>query len=225
MFDQFKQRSYQLERLDTGDYSPEEYAKWQLEMRYIQAFFGESRALRNSLFPEVEKLGRSASILDVGAGSGQLLSSARRWRLKQQPFVVGAELNHVAAKAMKDRQLPAVQCDAMRLPFADSAFEFVICSLFLHHLTDENAIKLLSEMKRVASRRILVIDLHRSPMPYYFYRSVGRLFLQPFSLQDGSLSILRAFKAAEMEDLAESAGLHDVAVKRSAAYRLVLSGR
>lgn len=225
MFDQFKQRCNRLERLDTGDYTLEEYAQWQIEMRYIQAVFGESRALRKYLLPEVKKLGRSASILDVGAGSGQLLSSARRWRLQQQAFTVGAELNHVAVKAIKDRQISAVQCDAMRLPFADNAFDFVICSLFLHHLTDENAIKLLSEMKRVARRRIFVIDLHRSVVAYYLYRIVGRLLLQRFSLEDGSLSILRAFKAAEMEDLAESAGLHDVAVKRSAAYRLVLSGR
>jgi hypothetical protein len=101
----------------------------------------------------------------------------------------------------------------------------VICSLFLHHLTDDKAVELLAEMKRVARHRILAIDLHRSPVAYYFYKTVGILFLQRFTIEDGSLSIMRAFKPMELEHLGRAAGLTELTVQRSAAYRLVLSGK
>ena len=118
-----------------------------------------------------------------------------------------------------------IQITTNRLPFADNSFDFVVCSLFLHHLTDEKAVVLLAEMKRVARNRIFAIDLHRSPVAYYFYKVVGSIFLQRFTVEDGSLSILRAFKPNELENLARAAGLKEISVSRSAAYRLVLSGK
>lgn len=225
MFGKFKQRSYTLERLDTGDYTPEEYAKWQREMRFVHRIFGENRALRTALLPEIGSVGNTLSILDVGAGSGELLNTILEWNIKPEPFLVGAEINADAARTIEERSISAVRCDCLRLPFDDNAFDFVVCSLFLHHLNDKKAIELLSEMKRVASHRIFAIDLHRSPIAYYFYKTVGLLFLQRFTVEDGSLSILRAFKPADLERLARGAGLEDISVRRSAAYRLVLSGR
>ena len=72
IFDKFATRSERLERLDTGDYTPREYAKWQQEMRFIHRVFGELRALKNSLVREVLASGEGrVSILDVGAGSGE----------------------------------------------------------------------------------------------------------------------------------------------------------
>ena len=223
MFARFKQRSFQLERLDTGDYTATEYKRWQREMRFVHRIFGESRALRKSLFRDIDGE-KQVSILDVGAGSGELLSIAKNWN-PTGISVVGAELDEVAAATIRDRNLTAVRCDALRLPFCDGAFDYVFCSLFLHHLNDERGARLISEMKRVARRRIFLVDLHRSPVAYYFYRMVGRLFLQQFTLEDGSLSILRAFQPVELEKLAIAAGLEDVEVLRSFAYRLVLSGR
>ncbi len=225
MFGRFKQRSYQLERLDTGDYTPAEYEKWQREMTVIHRFFGESRALRNSLLREIDAAGERVSILDVGAGSGELLNTITEWQIEPVPLLAGLELNPDAARTIMSRGFAAIRGDALRLPFNDNEFDYVICSLFLHHLNDEKAIELVSEMKRVSRRRVIAIDLHRSPIAYYFYRILGRLFLQNFTLYDGSLSILRGFKAAELANLAEKAGLANIRIHRSAAYRLVLSGR
>jgi hypothetical protein len=81
-------------------------------------------------------------------------------------------------------------------------------------------------LKRVARRRIFIIDLHRHPVAYYFYRTVGRLFLHNRLIkEDGALSILRSFKPQELINLASQAGLEDVSVERRFPYRLVLSAR
>ncbi|HEX3101116.1 MAG TPA: methyltransferase domain-containing protein [Pyrinomonadaceae bacterium] len=223
MFSRFKQRSTELERLDTGDFTPAEYAKWQREMRVIHRLFGEMRALRNSLGRAFLESGeKNVSVLDVGAGSGELLRSLTSQI--EGAFLVGVELNADAVRTIRDAGLNSLRADAMKLPFADDCFDYVFCSLFLHHLDDGPAMTMLGEMSRVARKRIFVIDLNRSPVAYYFYKLVGGLFLQPFTLEDGALSILRSRPPDELTDLAERAGLKDIRVQHSRANRLILSG-
>jgi len=227
MFQNFNHRSHRLERLDTGDFSPAEYTLWQAEMRWINRLLGDTRALRLSLGKELRDFGSwPVSILDVGAGSGELLKTAGKMTGNNAAFLVGAELNADAARSIGGISgMFAVQCDALQLPFADDSFDFVISSLFLHHLKDEQAITLIREMSRVARCRFIVIDLHRHAAAYYLYLTFGRLILQRFTLDDGSLSIRRGFRPAELTQLADLAGIRDAVVERKAAFRLVLSGR
>ncbi|HWW76758.1 MAG TPA: methyltransferase domain-containing protein, partial [Pyrinomonadaceae bacterium] len=117
-----------------------------------------------------------------------------------------------------------LQADALALPFADGAFDYVMCSLFTHHFPDDACVRVLREMSRVARRRVYCIDLHRHPVAYYFYTTIGRLLLHNRLVrEDGALSILRAFRPRELRSLAERAGLPDSKVERRFPYRLVLS--
>lgn len=226
MFERFARRSYELERLDKGDYTPAEYRRWQREMWFIHRIFGELRALRRTLFRDIQAAGDGdVSVLDVGAGSGELLRELAKWTAARKTFFVGAELNAEATRTIKSDTLAAIQCDALRLPFADDSFDHVFCSLFLHHLDDDDAVSLLKEMSRVARKRVYAIDLNRQPIAYYLYKALGRVFLQRFTLEDGALSILRSFRPVEMVEIANSAGLADVRVDRSMVNRLILSGR
>jgi hypothetical protein len=69
-----------------------------------------------------------------------------------------------------------------------------------------------------------VIDLHRHPIAYLLYTTVGKLVLHNRLLRhDGALSILRSFKAGELVELAQRAELRDVRVERHFPFRLVLS--
>lgn len=228
MFPSFSHRSNKLERLDTGDYTPAEYAKWQSEMKLINRLLGDARALRLSLADELRDCSDGVSILDVGAGSGELLKTAKETIGHKSVFLVGAELNADAAKSINRRSdefgVHAVQCDALKLPFAGDSFDFAVSSLFLHHLNDGQATTLINEMSRVARKRFFIIDLHRHAAAYHLYRTFGRLFFQRFTVEDGSLSILRSFRPDELQRLAANAGISDAVVKRRAAFRLVLSG-
>ena len=232
MFEKFRQRGYELEHLDKGDYTPEEYEGCIVELQRINEWLGDARALRNSLLKDVEDAGlQSFSMLDVGAGSGELLRVAAKWARERgrTTRLVGLELNARSAKAILDEshdypEISSVRGDAFRLPFSNDQFEYAICSLFTHHFRDLQVVGLLCELARVARRRIFVIDLHRNPIAYYFYTTVGNLFLHNRLIrEDGALSILRSFKPDELQSLGEQAGLVNVSVEKHFPSRLVLS--
>jgi ubiquinone/menaquinone biosynthesis C-methylase UbiE len=232
MFERFKQRSYELEHLDKGDYTPEEYEGAIIELQLVNQWLGDARALRHSLLREIERLGlKTFSVLDVGAGSGELLRVTADWArtnsLRAQ--LVGLELNERAARSILDEsaefpEISSVRADAFSMPFADGEFDYAICSLFTHHFKEAQVIAAMREMVRVARRRIFVIDLHRHPIAYYFYTTVGHLFLHNRLIrEDGALSILRSFKPEELLALGQRAGLEQVSVERHFPYRLVLA--
>jgi ubiquinone/menaquinone biosynthesis C-methylase UbiE len=232
MLSKFRQRSYELEHIDRGDYTAAEYEGCIAELQLVNQWLGDSRTLKRTLFKHVEKKRLSSfSVLDVGAGSGELLRVTAGWARKTGRVFrgVGLELNERSAQAIDDEsrrypEIQSVRADALLLPFADGEFDYVICSLFTHHFVESQIINILHEMSRVAKRRIFVIDLHRHPIPYYFYITVGKLILHNRLLRsDGALSILRSFKQRELYELACQAELKDVVVSRHFPYRLVLS--
>lgn len=232
MFDRFRHRSNELEHLDKGDYTPEEYEGCLVELRRINRFLGDAWAFRRSLLAEVEREGlKSFSVLDVGAGSGELLRVTADWAREtgRRAMLVGLELNSRSAKAISEESrdfssISSVRGDALRLPFADDCFDYATCSLFTHHFKDEEVVAILNELSRVARRGLFVIDLHRHPLAYYLYTTVGRIFLHNRLIrEDGALSILRGFRPHELTQLASQSHLATVHVKRRFPFRLVLS--
>jgi ubiquinone/menaquinone biosynthesis C-methylase UbiE len=232
MFNQFRERSLELEHLDKGDYTAAEYEGCIVELQRINRWLGDASALRDSLLTQIEKQNlHRFSVLDVGAGSGELLQVIADWARKsgRKAQLTGVELNARSAKAIAERaanfpEIAAIRGDAFQLPFADSEFDYAFCSLFTHHFKNKDVAAILRELSRVSARGIFVIDLHRHPVAYYFYTTLGRLFLHNRLIrEDGALSILRSFTPEELATLAERAGLQEISVRRRFPYRLVLS--
>jgi len=232
MFEKFRQRSLEPENLDKGSYTPEEYEGCLVELRRVNEWLGDANALRDSLLKEIGRRDlRSFSVLDVGAGSGELLRVTAKWarETSRQTALVGLELNERSAQAILDestdfREISSVRASGFQLPFGDNSFDYAIQSLTLHHFDDAGAVKILREMARVAKSGIFVIDLNRNPVAYFLYTTIGHLFLHTRLLrEDGALSILKSFTPEEMEQIAQQAGLANARVDKHFPSRLVLS--
>ncbi len=224
MIGDFSVRSTETERLDRGEFTQAEFRRWQKEMWFIHRFFGEARAINKTLISEMTGSGLSkCSILDVAAGSGSILIHARRKLAGKHVTYFGLESSVDSARTIRDNGIISVQASALKLPFADRSIDFVFCTLFLHHLDRSEASDLLAEMGRVARKKFFVVDLDRRAIAYWAYRFFGRLVLQRFTLDDGSLSIRRAYRTEELREIAVGAGLKKFAVERSAINRLILS--
>jgi ubiquinone/menaquinone biosynthesis C-methylase UbiE len=227
----FETRSLKLERIDTGDYTPEEYDRFLHDIRLVNRFAGDKRALKKTLLREIKNENlREFSVLDVGAGSGELLREVGKFarQKNKRAKLFGLELNARSAVAILEEsknfaEINSIQANALTLPFAGKTFDYAISSLFTHHLTDVQIVATLREMKRVVRRKIFVIDLYRHRNAYFFYKIFCTAFrISPLVRHDGSLSILRSFKPDELLEFAKQAGLKNVSVKKVFPFRLVL---
>ena len=90
--------------------------------------------------------------------------------------------------------------DAFQLPFGDDSFDYAHSALFLHHFRDQEIVSLLGEMRRVASRGIVVNDLERHPIAYHAIRVLSRIFIRsPIVRNDAPLSVRRGFRSEDLD--------------------------
>jgi len=156
-------------------------------------------------------------LLDVGAGAcdiGDALAKHGRWRS------VGLDLNDQGLRLARDSWV--VVGDAFELPFPENSFDVVTASLFFHHLSDDDCVRVLQNMYKVARRRIIVNDLHRHHLAYLSTVLMTQLFSGSLMVRnDGPLSVRRAFRMNELAEIAQRAAIN-ARIYRSFPYRLVL---
>ncbi len=214
----FKHRLIQPELLDHAE--PEEARPNLADLvRINQRFGGHSTAAK--LLARVVQPGDRFTMLDVGAASGdtgRYLSS-----LYPNAKITSLDYSQVNAEGASH---PKVIADAFALPFRFQTFDFVFSSLFLHHFTDEQVVNLLHGFYSVARQAVLIIDLERHILPYYFLPATKKLLKwNRLTVHDGVISVRAAFTRAELEKLARAAGIARVRVEvHRPAFRLSMVG-
>lgn len=105
-------------------------------------------------------------------------------------------------------------------------YDVAICTLFLHHLNEAQAVQLLQRMSAAARLGILVDDLRRTRLGYFLAWAGGRLLTRsPVVHVDGPLSVRAAFSTEEVRDLAIAAGLQGATIHPHWPQRFLLSWR
>ena len=95
------------------------------------------------------------------------------------------------------------------------AYDITICTLALHHFSDEDAVRLLGRCRQLSKRFVLVSDLRRSfSLVAGVYLLTALIFREPMTRYDARLSARRAFSFSEMRDLAVRAGWQDFGHKK-----------
>jgi len=95
------------------------------------------------------------------------------------------------------------------------AYDITICTLALHHFSDEDAVRLLGRCRQLSKRFVLVSDLRRSfSLVAGVYVLTALIFREPMTRYDARLSARRAFSFFEMRDLAVRAGWQDFGHKK-----------
>ena len=146
------------------------------------------------------------SILDVGAGGGDMLRRIAAWGARRG---VALELAGLDRSPWAEAQAQATgtpvarwfTCDLFDLPEGER-FDLVICSLFAHHLPDPALVRFLRWLDARARLGWLISDLHRHPVPYVAVWAAVRLTrMDPMVVHDSTVSIARGFVRADWERL------------------------
>jgi len=186
-----------------------------------------AEALWRELRPAVRRRG-GGRLLDVASGGGDvalaLWRAARRERLPLS--VAGCDVSPRAVAHARTRAAAAgadvafLEADALQALPAD--FDFYTCSLFLHHLADEEIIALLRAMGR--GRALVVSDLVRGPLGHAAAWLGARILTRsPVVRADAPLSVRNALTPGELRALAERAGLPGAHVHGCWPFRMVLT--
>ena len=224
-------RIYVEELLDAGAGTDDDVAANLSDIRRINRFLGGRSVVRNALASALkESSGETFSLLDVGTGSADIPEEILDWSESQgiDPLICGLDLSERNLRVSRStlgvrNRISLVRADAKLLPFGDHSFDFVAASLFLHHFHNEDVVILLTEFARVARHSIIINDLTRNLVPYYFIKLFGPLFAKNFlTRHDGPISVLRGFTLAEMNVLGRLAGLERFKVERVFPYRLLM---
>jgi ubiquinone/menaquinone biosynthesis C-methylase UbiE len=225
-----KHRRREPEMMDAQDVDPLILRRSLAFIRRVNVLFGYTRATLSHLeaFSHRWKPGQRINILDVATGSADVPLAILKWAAKRKHdvHVVGVDLHELTARAAAEGRMPGlniVRGDALRLPFADVSFDYVITSMFLHHLSDEQAASVLREMNRVARRGILAADLLRDRCAYAWI-SLFTLFANPMVRHDARVSVAQAYSQDEVLHLRSRAGVDYADYHDHFGYRFVLAG-
>jgi len=191
------------------------------DLARVNRLMGGSDISWRAVAPLLAPLGAASPVrlLDVGTGAADIpVALARRAAAAGldlrivatdvRPEIVALAEERVLRAGVKGVEIGASPHD--HLDAGDGSFEIVHSSMVLHHLEPAAAVAMLREMRRVASRAVIVNDLTRGDHWWLGARLLASLTTtNEYTRHDGPLSVCRAYKPNEVRQLAQRAGLEE----------------
>jgi SAM-dependent methyltransferase len=176
------------------------------------------------------KPGDEIAMLDVATGAVDIPKQLLPWAHERGliPRIVATDINPESLAIAAESVPPEIQlavADGRDLPFPDRSFDIVLCSLALHHLDPEDAVRMLSEMNRIARHGVVINDLVRCWHGYAGAWIFSRMLTPPGSLgrHDAPCSVRRAYTRREMVDMAKEAGFTRGIFDSYLGYRVAMA--
>ena len=168
-------------------------------LRKLNRYFGSHRIIERFLWRWI-KLGDRLRVLDLATGSGDIprlvAEHARRVGAEVQIQAVDFQPATVEAARRLSAEYPEIMCTcADVLTFsASEPFDIVICSLALHHFSNQDAVRLLRRCRELSRAFVLVSDLRRGFLAAAgVYLLTSFIFRDRMTRADGRASARRAF--------------------------------
>ena len=181
-------------------------------IRHLNRWFG-SYSLISIFLERWINPGARLRVLDLATGSGDIPRLVADYARK-----VSADVRIDAI----DRQPPTLEiakklsADYTMISFAQGnilewqapeRYDIVLCTLVLHHFSEDDAVRVLRRCRELSRKRVLVSDLRRGWLDTIgVYLLTETIFREPMTKFDARLSAMRAFSFSELADLAKQAG-------------------
>ncbi|MBB4802682.1 2-polyprenyl-3-methyl-5-hydroxy-6-metoxy-1,4-benzoquinol methylase [Flavobacterium nitrogenifigens] len=178
------------------------------------------------LLKKTENL-KTITIADVGCGNGDMLRMLAEYGKKQNINfkLIGIDANaftvNYAQELSKEfKNIEYLCLDIFSKEFRDVKYDIALCTLTLHHFSNQEIENILDLLHQNASVGIVVNDLHRSKLAYRLFEGVCYVFnLNAMSKNDGLVSILRGFKKNELVHFSKKLKLNNYSINWKWAFR------
>jgi len=193
---------------------------------------GSARFLWGPIRRLAKSLGRKRlRVLDVATGGGDVPLGLWRKSRRQgyQLDICGVDVSPRAVRFARQNaerhgaDITFETADALAdgLP---AGYDVIVSSLFLHHLEDEHARRLLRAMGTAAEHLVIVNDLVRHGLNLLLVQVASRLVTRSGIVHvDGARSVRAAFTRQEVVELARAAGLDGASVEFCFPCRFLLT--
>lgn len=221
------------ELMDQPQVDPAQLGQALAFIRKVNRYLGGTRAVLGHLqrWEPHWPCDRAIRILDVATGSADIPQAIVGWagRRGRRVGVVGLDLHpatlELARKWVGDNaDISLVRGDALALPFAAQSFDIATCSMFLHHLAEEQAVQVIREMLRVSRDGIIVNDLLRSRWAKVAIHLLT-VFSSPIDKHDARVSVAKGWQRREVQRWATAAGAAWLRYRTHPFARFTLAGR
>ena len=189
-------------------------------LRQLNRWFGSYRLLSDFMRRWI-KPGARMRIVDLATGSGDiprlLVDFARNIGAHVEIDAVDRQLATLQIARILSAGYPEISYHEANILQSNGIqdYDVALCSLVLHHFSDEDAVTVLGRCRQLSKKFVLVSDLRRGfllRVGVHFLTAV--IFREPMTRFDARLSAQRAFSFSEMRQLAIQAGWENFAHKK-----------
>ena len=191
-------------------YTTKEYESSLYQLSQIGKFLGGDTATYWA-FDQLSK--PPLSILEVGCGGGlfSLKLAARYPKAQISGIDISKEAVAFANERLNESKLKPSNVhffvpSNLSLKSLEKTYDVITTTLVCHHLTNEELVQFISDACSIVKNEIIINDLHRHPIAAF-----GFFLLSPFFNRmvrhDGQISIRRAFKKKDWQEIMIAAGI------------------
>lgn len=231
----YRQRHCETELMDQPELDPGSHRRALQGLGRVNRWCRTAGRIWAALQSVVQERGlKELTVLDLASGGGDVaIAVARRGSAGPLPLTVqGWDKSRTATAYASERaarlglnNVSFLQRDALADPIPQQ-FDAVVCTLFLHHLSETDAAALLRRMRDAARHAVIVDDLRRTRIGYCLAWVGTRILSRsPIVHFDGPVSVRAAFRLDEIRKLAEGAGMHGASLIPHWPQRFLLNWR
>jgi len=224
-----KYRTQQTEIMDDFLLEGEELRDALDKIATINQLLGGNKLTLNGikrLFKKADTT-KTITIADIGCGNGDMLRMLAGYGKKNNLNLklIGIDANAFTinyAKRLSNNysNIEYLCIDIFSEDFNHIKYDIVLCTLTLHHFTNEQIINIITTFNNNTAIGIIVNDLHRNKIAYMLFSIICRIFnLNTMSREDGQISILRGFKKQELKDFSKKLKLKNYSINWKWAFR------
>ncbi|UTN03205.1 methyltransferase domain-containing protein [Flavobacterium bizetiae] len=170
---------------------------------------------------------KTITIADIGCGNGDMLRMLANYGKKNNLnlTLIGIDanaftINYARKLSTEYPNIEYVCVDIFSEDFNAIEYDIVLCTLTLHHFSNEEILNIMTTFNKNANIGIVINDLHRSKLAYRLFEKICAVFkLNKMSREDGLISILRGFKKKELENFSKKLDLKNYTINWKWAFR------